>query len=110
MHAPNEEREGNGSNALAGSPWWVRAVWILGAPTLMALGLTYWLAMGADAKLSHVVSAVDTAAVAAVDHDDRVRTNFTRVETKQDESTRILLAMCVNAAKDEAARNRCLGR
>lgn len=110
MHAPNEDRESNGNNALAGSPWWVRAVWLLGAPSVIAIGLTWWMTSTADAKLARIDHGVSTAAVEATSHDDRVRTNFQRLETSQAETLRILTAVCVNAAKDEAARNRCLGR
>lgn len=105
-----QEREGNGSNVLAGSPWWVRATTWVGVPTAAFVFLLWWLTMGADAKLAHIDQVVTSEAAASTTHDNRVQTSFQRLEQRQDETTRILVALCVNAAKDEAARNRCLGR
>jgi hypothetical protein len=104
------DKETNGSNALAGAPVWLRATVLLGAPTLIALGLVYWITIGADTRLMRIDDTVQAVEAFEVTHDDRVRTSFQRLETKQDESLRVLTALCVNAAKDEAARNRCLGR
>lgn len=111
MHAPNEStRDTNGTNMLAGLPGWARAAFLLGVPSLIALGLTYYVTLGADAKLSHIDQTVTATELSAGEHDRRVTSSFGRLETRQDEMTRVLIALCVNAAKDETARNRCFGR
>ncbi len=101
---------GNGRDPMAGLPWWVRAIVIVGVPSAIALGLVW----SDRAQLSDQVQTngillrqIDSEARA---HDARVLLRFEELSTVTSETNRILIAACVNEARTAEARERCVGR
>ncbi|HOG29224.1 MAG TPA: hypothetical protein PLT35_08080 [Vicinamibacterales bacterium] len=112
---PDEYTNGNGTrngrtDPLAGLPWWVRAVFLVGVPSAIALGLV-WSDRAQLAEQIHtngvLLRQIDADARA---HDARVVLRFQELSTATSETNRILTASCVNAAKTAEARERCIGR
>ena len=101
----------NGSrDFLAGMPWWVRAVIMIGPIGVLALGLAYQNAFVTNQGVvqnGRIISEVRQEAIA---HDRRVTDQFNALTVHTVETNRILMAGCVNNAKDEDARDRCSGK
>lgn len=100
----------NGRDPMAGLPWWVRAIIIVGVPSAIALGLVW----SDRTQLSNAVTdnniRLRELKTDATAHDARVLTRFDVLERAANETNRILMANCVNNARDETARERCVGR
>lgn len=105
----NGEMNGNGRDPMAGLPWWVRAVVIVGVPSAIALGLVWsdriQLASQVETN-GGLLLQIQTEGKA---HDTRVLQRFEELGQKSTETNRILLAGCVNDAKTIEARERCVG-
>lgn len=111
------DRYTNGNSAkdgrydpLAGLPWWVRAIVMVGVPSAIALGLV-WSDRAQLADQVHtngvLLRQIDADARA---HDARVLLRFQELSTVTSETNRILTASCVNSATTVEARERCVGR
>ena len=101
---------GNGRDPMSGFPWWVKAVVVVGVPSAIALGLVW----SDRAQLSDAVyynkAVLSGMVVTDTAHDLRVTEKFNELSRQTQETNRILMAGCVNDAKTENERNRCLGR
>jgi hypothetical protein len=90
--------------------WWVKAVVVVGVPSAIALGLVW----SDRAQLSDAVyynkAVLSGMVVTDTAHDLRVTEKFNELSRQTQETNRILMAGCVNDAKTENERNRCLGR
>ena len=99
----------------AGMPWQVKALGIFGAPTLIACYLVWLLG---NTMLASVVSTQrlvvehvgqQTAQTQAMASQAQAQaTMLGSLERQNDEVIRILRTACVNDAKDNGSRERCL--
>ena len=100
----------NGNGLWAGMPWWVKAIALVGVPSLISVGVITSDRM----QLSGVVNAnsdkLTTIQTVQQAHDSRVWLRFDELSRATAETNRILLAGCVNNAQTIEARERCIGR
>jgi hypothetical protein len=100
----------NGNGLWAGMPWWVKAIALVGVPSLISIGVITSDRM----QLAGVVNAngakIDTLQSVTTVHDSRVWIRFDELSKATQETNRILTATCVNAAPTIEARERCIGR
>jgi hypothetical protein len=91
-------------------PWWVKAVALVGVPSLISVGVIYSdrVQLAQDVRVTNErVQAIERD---AANHDVRVNLRFQELHDTTKESNRILVAMCVNAAQTSLDRERCVGR
>jgi len=93
-----------------GMPWWVKAIVIVGVPSAISLGLVWSDRAHLSATVEANRSTLTEMRVTAAEHDRSMLQHFQVLAAQAAETNRILLAGCVNDAKTETARNRCLGR
>ena len=110
-HTENEEN-GTGSNgtALAGLPWWLRGVYIVGIVGGIALYLTYIMAQALPTKIDNVQMRVDEVKAIDIQHGQSFENKWDDQDVINKELISVMRATCINAAKNDEARNRCLGR
>lgn len=99
----------NGS-MFAGLPWWLRGIAVVGFPALAAIYLTWLVGQALPSKVEAVQNKVNDVYAMEYQHNVVYLEKWTMQEQTQRELVAITRALCVNAAKDETARNRCLGR
>lgn len=102
---------GNGSIGLwQDMPWWVKAIALVGVPSLISIGVI----VSDRTQLAHTVndsnSRLQRLESDALSHDARVLVQFQELSRKTEETNRILVATCVNAAQTMSDRDRCVGR
>jgi hypothetical protein len=100
----------NGRDPLAGLPWWVKAVFLIGVPSAIALGLTWQVSTVLTTRVESNGKALEVVHSEARLHDQAVVSRFDYLSRQTDETNRILTATCNNQAKDDAQRDRCAGR
>lgn len=101
---------GNGNDLWNDMPWWVKAVALVGVPSLISVGIVAsdrWQLSGAVKETAACVERVENAGAA---HDARMLLRFDELKRATEETNRILVATCVNAAQTMEARERCIGR
>ena len=107
---PTENSTASNGTVFAGLPWWLRGLAIVGFPALAAIYLTWLVGQALPVK----IDLVQAKANAIYDLEYQHNMAFVAKWITQEETSRELIAIvrasCVNAAKDEVARNRCLGR
>lgn len=97
----------NGRDPLSGMPWWVKAVFILGAPTCIALFLV-WTVTGTLAQnVATNGDRLSTLQTTTERHDDRVRAQFDDLKRASETQTRILRSICQSVAKNDLQREKC---
>jgi hypothetical protein len=100
----------NGNGLWAGMPWWVKAIALVGVPSLISIGVITSDRM----QLSGVVNVngekLSRIESQAITHDSRVWLRFDELSRATAETNRILMAGCVNNAQTIEARERCIGR
>jgi hypothetical protein len=106
----NGNGNGNGRDPMAGLPWWIRAIVIVGVPSAIAMGLVWSNQVQLADKTAENNVFLRQIVSESRDHDARVLLRFESLGDKADETNRILLAGCVNDAKNTEARERCVGR
>jgi len=106
---------GNGGYApdLKNAPWWVQAAVTFGASTVAAGFLLWFVVARVDRDYLETQRAmrVELAATKALieTHVEDARKNYARHNLLLEANGRVLVATCINAARDENGRNRCLG-
>jgi hypothetical protein len=87
-------QNGNGNGR---APWYVQAVATLGLATVLALGFFAWVTQSVDRKLDAMAS-LPGMVTAHIDSSGRVNA----------EILFYLRSMCINSAKNEVERGRCV--
>jgi hypothetical protein len=100
----------NGTNLWSGMPWWVRSLAVVGFPVMAAAYLTWLVGQAIPTRLDAVQLQVSDVQELAIQHNTTFLQNWSKQDANNAELISIARATCVNAAKDETARNRCLGR
>jgi hypothetical protein len=101
----------NGTDLFAGQPWWVKAIFFIGVPSAIALGLVWSDRVQLADTVNSNASCLQRIEQGANTHNDYVKDQFSRLSRATDETNRILLATCVNNAKGNSdAIDRCAGR
>jgi hypothetical protein len=77
----------------ADAPSWIRAATVLGVPSVIALGLVYWLTQVQSATLAILIEKVD--------HHEMMR------QQDMQQMNSFLYAICLNTADGDTARARC---
>lgn len=93
-----------------GLPWWVRSLAVVGFPAFAAAYLTWLVGQALPSKIEAVHTKVNDVYTLEDQHNTTFLQKWSRQEDVSRELIAITRAMCVNAARDETARNRCLGR
>lgn len=103
----NGAGNGNGRDPLSGMPWQIRAIFIIGVPSAIALWLTY---VGTANISQNVRTNGDALAIVrseAALHDQRVRAQFDELQQSAITQTRILRSICQSVAKNDLQREKC---
>jgi hypothetical protein len=100
----------NPRDPLSGMPWWVKAVFLVGVPSAIALGLTWQSAFVLGGRVEDNGKALTAIHSEARLHDQSVSARFQYLSQQTEETNRILVATCMNQSKDDAQRDRCAGR
>lgn len=91
-------------------PWWVKAIAIVGVPSLISIGVI----VSDRTQLAGTVRATEDrlqrVEQTQITHDSRVWVRFDELTQATRETNRILVATCVNAAQTPLDRERCVGR
>ena len=103
---------GNGTtpDIMNGLPWWVKAIVIVGVPSAISLGLVWSDRAQLTASVEANQGMLTEMRVTDAAHDVSMLRHFEVLSQQAVETNRILTASCVNSAKTEYERNRCLGR
>lgn len=91
-------------------PWWVKAVALVGVPSLISLGVIYSDRVQLAYTVNDTHSRLQRVESDAAAHDRAVSLRFDRLGEQTSETNRILTATCVNAAQTMVDRDRCIGR
>ena len=94
-------------NGLAGTadsvPWWVKAAFYFGAPTVFAGYLIYSLVNGTVPTLLAMQNTMSSLVVSV----NTISQEHVASKQQNDQILRVLRASCVNAATTTADRERC---
>jgi hypothetical protein len=114
---------GNGNGYATGDgfwrdmPWWVKAIAIVGVPSLISIGVIVSDRTQLAGTVTHNSERLQAIEQMHVTHDSRVLMRFEDLDAATKETNRILLATCLNDAAKiasaelaERARDRCVGR
>lgn len=93
-----------------GMPWWVKAIGVVGVPSALAIYLVYTLVswgnvVVAQANTGKELQAMLTQHVAAM---AQMATDQASVKEQNVVIIRVLRSSCVNSAKSNEERDRCL--
>lgn len=106
--------DGNGNGVWKDMPWWVKAVAIVGVPSLISLGVVWSDRVQLAAKTYENNVFLRQVIAESGEHNDRVLQRFEALGNRADETNRILLAGCINDAQKAKnpieAQERCVGR
>ena len=91
-------------------PWWVKAIALVGVPSLISVGVIYSDRVQLAGTVQDNADRLQAIERDAANHDVRVILRFQELHDTTKESNRILVAMCVNAAQTSLDRERCVGR
>lgn len=91
-------------------PWWVKAIALVGVPSLISIGVIYSDRAQLAGAVNDTASRLQRVEARHDEHDARVLVRFEELSRKTEETNRILVATCVNAAQSMEARERCIGR
>jgi len=91
------------ANDLSGSPWWVKSVAVVGAPTVIAIWFVWWI----TGSLSTSVGLLQIGQ-AGLQESIRLHTADSSYIFKETQQMRqILQQICANTAENEVNRNAC---
>lgn len=93
-----------GDPTLDGMPWWVKAIGLVGVPSAIALYLIW-------ALVNAVIPTVVQMQQMLSDHmkaQERMREEQSLTNTRTDTIIKVLRITCINQAKDDVSRERCL--
>ena len=99
--------EEQGTSILSGMPWYIRAIAIVGVPSLIAISLIWSIEtrMVSTINESHQrlveLTSLETA------HDRRVTENFTGLQRQGDTNEQLLRMICYGVQKTEEAKQGC---
>jgi len=93
-----------------GMPWWVKAIAIVGVPSLISLGVIWSDRVQLVDKIDAQVKILYDMRMEARSHVERDNETNNAILEATRETNRILLAGCVNGATTIEARERCVGR
>lgn len=98
-------------------PWWVKAIAIVGVPSLISLGVIVSDRTQLTGTINRNAENLVSLQQQHVTHDSRVWLRFEELSSAAQETNRLLLAACINDASKiasaelaERARDRCVGR
>jgi hypothetical protein len=106
----NGNGNGNGDGFWRDMPWWVKAIAIVGVPSIISIGVVYSDRVQLLETLFDQTRLIREVQAEAVKHIDRDTSIDLSILEATKETNRILLAECVNNAKNEISRERCIGR
>jgi hypothetical protein len=101
------ESPSNGRDPLSGLPWQVRAVTLLGVPSVIALAAVYWIATGVQTTMLQNQQLIVEVRQAEQLHDQNVRAKFSTLERQGEVLTRLLRSICQSVAKTDNQRDKC---
>jgi hypothetical protein len=107
---PTENGTSSNGTIFSGLPWWVRSLAVVGFPVMAAAYLTWLVGQALPSKLEAVQLKANEIYTLEYQHNTTFLQNWSKQDDTNAELISIARATCVNAAKDETARNRCLGR
>jgi len=104
----------NGDSFWKDMPWWVKAIAIVGVPSVLSLYIVYSDRAHLLAKMDVEAAILRQLSTASQLHAELDRTFDMELQHQAAETNRILLATCINATlgrNDRAAesRDRCYG-
>ena len=88
-------------NGMLGLPQWARVVALVGVPSAIAMGLVYALATFATGGLMELHQQLDVHARVMILHDEEAKRGTEAI-------TRVLYRICLNTAKTDDERQRCI--
>jgi hypothetical protein len=94
--------KGNGDN-----PWYIKVLYTYGIPSVIALGLVWFLAARIDRQLETLVDTLNTHHTSTSVVEKIVGAQNDAVRGQMDLNNKILQAMCVNLAVNAAERKAC---
>lgn len=100
----------NGDGFWKDMPWWVKAIAIVGVPSLISIGVVWSDRTQLVDSLNAQTKLLEEATDAANKHYLEDKSLNENIYTATKETNRILLAECINNAKDANARDLCVGR
>ena len=114
---------GNGNGYTTGDgfwrdmPWWVKAIAIVGVPSLISIGVIVSDRTQLAGTVTRNGERLQSIEQMQITHDSRVWVRFEELADATKETNRLLLAACMNEASKitsaelaERARDRCVGR
>jgi hypothetical protein len=93
---------GNGDN-----PWYIKVLYTYGIPSVIALGLVWFLAARIDRQLETLVDTLNAHHNSTAVVEKIVGAQNDAVRGQLDLNNKILQAMCVNLAANAAERKAC---
>ena len=100
---------GNSMSLWDDMPWWVKAIALVGVPSLISLGVIYSDRVQLSGAVDDNRTRLERLENLTTIHDGRVWVRFEELSQATRETNRILSATCVNAATTMEARERCVG-
>lgn len=97
----------NGRDPLNGMPWQVRAILLLGVPSVIALAAVWWGAGVIGVTVADTQRLLLELQQHEQLHDQNVRTNFIGIQRQTETQIRLLRSICASVAKSDVARERC---
>lgn len=92
-------------NKISGAPWWAKLAGMFGGPTLVLLVVLYGVfRMMSDIGL-RMAAGIEANQAVLIRHS----ADSDAMLSIQSQLVQVVRANCVNNAKDEASRERCLG-
>lgn len=107
---PDQDGTSSNGTMLSGLPWWLRGLAIIGFPALAAAYLTWLMAQALPVRVDALQGKATEIYSLEKTHHDIFLQKWSGQDEINKELIGVIRATCVNAAKNEEARNRCLGR
>ena len=102
--------DGTNNTIWAGMPWYIRALGVVGFPVVCAIYLVWLTGQALPAQMGAMLTRQNEIMVSITAYHDVAAQKWSMQEDTNKELITIARATCVNAARDETSRNRCLGR
>jgi hypothetical protein len=104
----------NGDGFWKDMPWWVKAIAIVGVPSILSLGIVWSDRVQLLTKVDYNTKVLQTIHDAGATHATIDASLDAELKRASEETNRLLLAACINATLDKgdlaaAARERCYG-
>ena len=99
---------GNGGNDIfGGMPWWVKAIAVVGIPSLISVGVVYTNEYRLAINVASNGKAITELQSLTSEHDRKVRESFTILEIQGKENEKLLRMICMGVQKTEEAKQGC---